>query len=413
MKFVIDNAFKSIFRNPKDTILILLNMILCTAAVFVFVQNYYYLNEHVSDYFSNAEVARNYIVDLSVSNRHLYLDDCKNMTPMYYVGIDVYKEIEKNRNVFFFDFIDTCIEKDSFLNNDKLKDFSVFDDTYDTEIINCLFLSGRAFEALGLELDEGRAFTDNDITNNSPDSPVAVILGSDYKGVYKIGDKIDYKSDGMNDCAEVVGFLKADNCYRLKEQSNNLNRHMIFPVSFFPRDFNKEIKQNINNHSYIHTDDPDLDLQTYVNGITTKYGFYTLRLEPIDGIEISEAKDVSMKNVALIAALALIGSIICILSLTMILYNRAVRNRAKYCILMCAGIPLYKVNASIALEMLFMLILSVFPTIGLSIYEYGEFMIPIWQLFAFTIPIMAASLLPTFAVNRRINLDMLIRNKIV
>ena len=412
MRFVIDNAFRSIFRNPKDTILILLNMIICTAVVFVFVQNYYYLNEHVSDYFSNAEIAKNYRVDLSVSNLHLYADDCKNMTPMYYVGNEVYKEIEKNTNVYFYDFYESRTETDRFLNNDKLEDFSYFDSDYDAKVINELFVSGRAFDALGLEVDEGRTFTDNDQINNSLDSPVGVILGSDYKGIYKIGEKIEYSSNGMKDCAEVIGFLKADSCFSFYNQSLNLNSYIIFPNTF-PRDFEREIKDAISNHELIHTDDPDLDLQTYVNGITTKYGFYTLKLDPIDGIEISEAKDVSMKNVALIAALALIGSVICILSLTMILYNRAVRNRAKYCILMCAGIPLYKLNASISLEMLLMLILSVFPTIALSIYEYGEFMVPIWQLFAFTIPIMAAALIPTFAVNRRINLDMLIRNKIV
>lgn len=412
MRFVIDNAFRSIFRNPKDTILILLNMIICTAVVFVFVQNYYYLNEHVSDYFSNAEVARNYGVELSVSNRHLYLDDCKNQTPMYYVGNEVYKEIEKDPDVYFYDFTDSGIVRDDFSDKDKLKGFSRFDSDYEAEVVDILIFSGRAFDALGLEVDEGRAFTDDDLNNNNPDSPVGVILGSDYKGIYKIGDKIEYSDNGMNDCAEVIGFLKADSSYRFVERSLDLDRHMIFPVDF-PRRPKSNIRQGVNDHGFIHTDDPDLDLQTYVNGITAKYGFYTLMLDPIDGIEISEAKDVSMKNVALIAALALIGSVICILSLTMILYNRAVRNRAKYCILMCAGIPLYKLNASIALEMLFMLILSVFPTIALSMYEYGEFMIPIWQLFAFTIPIMAASLLPTFAVNRRINLDMLIRNKIV
>ena len=412
MRFVIDNAFRSIFRNPKDTILILLNMIICTAVVFVFVQNYYYLNEHISDYFSNAEIAKNYKVDLSISNMHLYLDDCKNQTPMYYVGNEVYKEIEKNPNVYFYDFMDTGMPLYDFLNNDKLKDFSYFDSDYDAEVINVLQLSGRAFDALGLEVDEGRAFTDNDINNNSPDSPAGVILGSDYKGIYKIGDKIKCNDYEVYDCAEVIGFLKDDSDFKFVERSLNLDKHMIFPVAF-PRHPESNIKKGVNDHQYIHTDDTDLDLQTYVNGITTKYGFYTLKLDPIDGIEISEAKDVSMKNVALIAALALIGSVICILSLTMILYNRAVRNRAKYGILMCAGIPLYKLNASISLEMLIMLLLSVFPTIGLSIYEYGEFMVPIWQLFAFTIPIMAAALIPTFAVNRRINLDMLIRNKIV
>ncbi len=412
MRFVVSSALRSIFHNPKETLLILLNMILCTATVFVFVQNYYYLKEHFSDYYDKDSIASNYMVRMNVSNMHSYLDDIKNGTPMYFVGIEVYNEIEKNPDVFFYDFSDSSIDAEDIVDSDKIKDLSSYDSDSECYCINAVNYSEKTFRALNLTVKEGRGFTASDSDNNDPDAPVSVILGNDYKGIYEIGDIIEYDNGSDHDKAEVVGFLKEESYYAYLGSIYSLDDHMIMATEF-PRDFESEIKQGLRNHGFIHTSDPDLDLQKYINFITTKNGFYTMELEPADGVEISETKDVSEKNVILIGTLAITGGIICTLALAMIMYNRSVRNRAKYCIFMCVGVPVWKINASVALEMLILLIVSIFPTIALSIYEYGQLMIPVWQILAFTIPIIMVSLIPTFRVNGKTNIDEFIRNKIV
>ncbi len=412
MRFVVSSALRSIFQNPKETLLILLNMILCTATVFVFVQNYYYLKEHFSDYYDKDRIASNYMVHMNVSNMHSYLDDIKNCTPMYYVGIEVYNEIEKDPDVFFYDFSDNSIDTEDIINSDKIKDLSYYDSESECYYVNAVKYSEKTLRALNLTVNEGRSFTSSDSDNNDPDSPVSVILGSDYKGKYDIGDVIEFDNGSDSDKAEVVGFLKADSYYTYLGDLYSLDDHIITATDF-PRDFDREIKQGINNHGFIHTSNPDLDLQKYVNAITAKNGFYTLELEPSDGVEISETKDVSEKNVILIGMLAITGGVICTLALAMILYNRSIRNRAKYCIFMCVGVPVWKINASITFEMMVLLVVSIFPTIALSIYEYGKLMIPVWQIFAFTIPIIVVSLIPTFKVNGKTNIDEFIRNKIV
>ena len=156
-----------------------------------------------------------------------------------------------------------------------------------------------------------------------------------------------------------------------------------------------------------------MDIQKEINRITAENGYYTYEVQPTDGIEISETKDVSSKNVALIGVLALIACIICTCSLSSVLYNRTVQDRSVFCIYMCCGIPLWKINLSLIIEMLIFLGVSFFPTYALSIMEYEKLLVPAWQILAFSGIILLVSLIPVFKINRENNLDMLIRDKIV
>ena len=136
-------------------------------------------------------------------------------------------------------------------------------------------------------------------------------------------------------------------------------------------------------------------------------------MQPVDGVEVSETKDVSAKNVALIGFLALIACINCTCSLSSVLYNRTVQDRSVFCIYMCSGIPLWKINLSIIIEMAVFLGVSFFPTYALSIMEYKKLLIPAWQILMFSGIIVLVSLIPVFKINRENNLDMLIRDRIV
>ena len=162
---------------------------------------------------------------------------------------------------------------------------------------------------------------------------------------------------------------------------------------------------------YLYCPDENIDVQKEINKYTSKYGFYQLTVLPIDGTAFSETKSISERNMLLIGVLAAATTVICMISLGGVLYNRSLDDRRTYCIYMSAGIPIWKINLSLILEMIFWMVISLMPVIALSLYEFQTLMIPIWQIAIFEIIVMAVSIAPSLRVNFKCNLDLLIRNQ--
>lgn len=421
MRFVLNNTFKSLFHNPGTIILILVNMILCNAAVFIFLQNYEYLKSCFDSlYYDKDKVARCYNVEFAGEADEGFIDfqtDVINRTPMYEVGKKVYKELEDTPHIYFYEQCNSAILLDNFVDGEKLLPF--IDEEQQQPEIHLEFVNENNFKAWNLKVVEGRNFNAGDFDNLDMNVPVSVILGNDFKSVYKVGDIIKIHDEYYgDDSAIVIGFVN-DGAY--EEALGHLYSmdNYIFCPTIFPRskadieDYEQTDRLFIDKHRRIYVDDPTIDVQALVNSVTTKNGFYTLVCAAMDGTEKRETEELASRNVILIGTLAAIGGIICTLATSTILYNRALKNRSKYCIFMCAGIPLWKINLSITLEVLILLGISVFPAIGLSIHELGKLYVPLWQIFAVTLPIVIVSLIPTFMANSKCNLDILIRDKIV
>ena len=424
MKFVINNTIKSLLQNPRRIIPLLINMVLCNAAVFIFLQNYECLKYSFdSIYYDKTDIARCYSVEFaeedndSFESSMAFNTDIINRTSMYEVGKRVYKELEDNPHIFFYEQCSSGILLDDIEDGGKLLPF--IDEEQPQPEIHVEYVNENNFKAWNVKVVEGRDFNSDDFDNLDMNVPVSVILGNEFKTVYKVGDTINIHDEYYgDDSAEIIGFLNEGAYLEAYNQLYSIDNYMFCPV-IFPRDKEGIDKYEeldglfLDKHRRVYIDDPTIDLQALVNEVTTKNGFYTLVCSALDGTEKRETEDVARRNVFIIGTLALIGGVICTLALSAILYNRAVRNRTKYCIFMCAGIPLWKINLSITLEILILFVVSVFPVIGLSIYEYGRLYVPLWQIILLTLPIIMVSLIPTFMVNRNCNLDLLIRNKIV
>lgn len=425
MKFVINNTVKSLLQNPRRIIPILFNMVLCNAAVFIFLENYECLKYSFdSIYYDKNDIARCYSVEFAggedIDSKESFMafnTDIINRSPMYEVGKRVYKELEENPHIYFYEQCTSGIPLDFIEDGGKLLPF--IDEEQPQLEIHVEYVNENNFKAWNVKVAEGRDFIAEDFDNLDMNVPVSVILGNEFKAVYKVGDTIKIHDEYYgDDSAVIIGFLNEGAYREAFNQLYSMDNYMFCPV-IFPRDKEKIEKYEerdclfFDKHRRVYVDDPTIDLQALVNEATTKNGFYTLVCSALDGTEKRESEDVARRNVFIIGTLALIGGVICTLALSAILYNRAVRNRTKYCIFMCAGIPLWKINLSITLEMLMLFVVSIFPVIGLSIYEYGGLYVPLWQIILLTLPIIIVSLLPTFMVNRNCNLDLLIRNKIV
>ena len=425
MRLIINNIFRSVKNHPKANFVILLNMILCTMTVFVLLQNYYFLRNHFDKHYGY-EIARHFSLEMSNDEFRAKASDKLNKSPMYYVGQEVNKEINSNPHLTLYQAVETVlpmwlVEDKAKLEKYKqidepLKEFYMesgeqVDEDYFT-YISFISVPVNGEDVFNLTLKEGRFFNEDDKEAFDPDVPFAVILGNDFAATFKLGDTIALSGD----TAIVIGILE-DNMYMSRwGHVEYLDDKILTVLPMVPRDFSMSMEDYYilyEDLNQVYCDDPAMDVQKEINRITAAHGYYTYETNPIDGIEISETKDVSSKNVALIGVLALIACIICTCSLSSVLYNRTVQDRSVFCIYMCCGIPLWKINLSLIIEMLIFLGVSFFPTYALSILEYEKLLVPAWQILTFSGIIVLVSLIPVFKINRENNLDMLIRDKIV
>ena len=423
MKVVINNIFRSIKGHPKENFIILVNMILCTMTVFVLLQNYYFLQEHFDVVYSENEVAHHYSIQMSDEEFQSMLTDMLNYSPMYYVGEKVNGEINSTPHLSLYRYSSSPIGLGSFKNKELFKEHAYVDEgAYEYyqmtgedgeyEFVDTMVVTVNADEVFGLKVMKGRFFEESDINTNDPDVPVPVVLCNDYAGDLDVGDVIELE----NDKAIVIGILE-DNMYMSGWGAIEFIDDKIMSLCAFPRDFSMSVDdynyRKFEIYDCIYCDDESVDVQKTINKITAENGYYTYQVTPIDGVEISETKDVSAKNVALIGLLALIACIICTCSLSSVLYNRTVQDRAVFSIYLCSGIPLWKINLSIIIEMVIFMAVSFCPTYALSLKEYKQLLVPAWQIIMFTAIIVLVSLIPVFKINKDNNLDMLIRDKIV
>ncbi len=418
MNTVCRNISHSLSKNIRRNIVIFLSMALCTFVFFILLQNYYYLRLRHDDFFQSGNVASKYRIQFEDFDEEMsFMNDRLNKTPMFYVEKKVMQEIADHPDLALFDYMSSPVSVTGIKNPVDLTAFVTSDDfesddndfydnppTIDAEII-----SKDGFEAFHIKTATGRIFTDEDY-HLDKSTPLPVVLGSEYQSVFKLGDIIRYEDADASDEAIVVGFLEEGSGTYEWEYFYSLDQTMLFPV-VFPR--TEESMKDEQGYTYIFARNESVDVQAVVNDITTKNGFYTLEVAPTDGVMLSETKTLSEKNVRIIGFLAVITTVVCAIFLGMVLYHRSVEDMPTNCIYMCCGIPLWKINISIILEMFMWICISLLPSIAISYTIYHALLIPLWLLFLYPTVVTAIALIPVFVVNKRCNLDMFIRNRFI
>ena len=93
MKFYARNFTRSVFTHPKVNLIILFDLILTAAAVFVLIQNFYFLKEKHDEFFSEDRVAKTYELYVGEEIFPLAESDVQSKTNMYDIGLRLYDEI--------------------------------------------------------------------------------------------------------------------------------------------------------------------------------------------------------------------------------------------------------------------------------------------------------------------------------
>ena len=419
MSFIVKNLFRSATVHWKTNLVILFDLFLSMAVIFILLQNYYFLKEKHDEFYETDRVATVYSVYMKIDDYQVIKTDTINESSMFHNGLDMYNEINST-SLKIFNYAGSSLLLDNFDDSSKMLFEKYKTVENDISYVDTCGFTEYAMSSLGLKTDIGREFTEEEYENFAFLEKMPVILGAELKQVFDIGDEFEYTLDGITDKAVVIGFLESGSDIYLTDYRTGLDRAIIFPTTqLFPRQnryrnegFLDRSKISHLNDCFIYSPDNDVDVQSAVNRYTAKYAFPGLEVSPLNGTGYSESKNISEKNMILIGILALIVTLLCLISLIGILYNRALKDRNANLIFMCYGVSLWKINASLITEMVFWLFISVCPVIALSVKEYGKMMIPLWQLFLFGIIVTGVSLVPTLVVNGRSNLDQLIRDKI-
>lgn len=415
MKFFIKNLLKNATTNWRSNLLIFANLAICTAVIFIMLQNFSFSRKSYSSTLTDFVMAPRYNMEVQ---GHDYDSDRANNNEMYKISALVRDEIFMSDKWTAYPAIcisDLWIKKAELPANfpETDQDYSdVYTDIPDDQtIIPGYLLCGKAyFKAGGLEVSEGRTFTDADF--DMVEGPLPVLLGRDYAACYKIGDII---SSG-DDQAVVVGFLK-ENSFLVGGTGSAIDSSVIFPQGF-PRSA-ETTPDSIRREQLFFTfyggvlaiKDTTIDAQAEINRITSKYGFYPIRVATALGDTVGNTAVVSAKNLTLLFVLAIATSALSIVSVGTILYRRTKKEMPTICIYLLSGIQMWKIALSMFLEICFWGILAVFPTIAISNYEYRNLWIPLWQIVGYVMLIVILSFLPVLKLAGQVNLDRFIRSR--
>lgn len=193
-------------------------------------------------------------------------------------------------------------EINQFLHN---SDFFTFGESFfspifiysnDTEIsADALHIDNQAWDLFSLSIQSGREFSESDfmLTDQSPNT--SIIMGSDFKSKYKIGDKLSLYSTGNQFIGEVCGFLTENSEIIMYNKPISLTSSIILPnkdystlfetdnsnnKSIYPESFLKSIKYDLlsrNNGVYI-SDHTKKEISDLINEEYAEYELPTISL---------------------------------------------------------------------------------------------------------------------------------------
>lgn len=133
--------------------------------------------------------------------------------------------------------------------------------------------------------------------------------------------------------------------------------------------------------------------------------------DPTNGSAYKNTELITGKNIALIFLLTILPSILCLVALSNILFKRTLKDQATNCTYLLSGIPLWKIIVSIIIEILLWTAISVGPTVVVSYFEYGQLFISPLYILAFLLVIVAISVVPSFLIIGKSNIDIFIRSQ--
>ena len=205
MSFYTRNIKRSIFAHPKVNLVILVNLTLTTSVVFILLQNFYYLKERHYAFFYEDKIARTYQIKADRELGGIVESDLHNKTSMYDIGLQLYKNINASE-LKTFNINSTSIAVNGLDEETKRKIKQVTNKS----ILDAYGFSEYALEGMELKISEGRWFNEFEYNSINEVEMVPIIMGTNYAGIFNIGDIISCSDEKLQDKAIVIGCIEED-----------------------------------------------------------------------------------------------------------------------------------------------------------------------------------------------------------
>ena len=372
MIFFANNIKRSILTHWKSNLLILADLILCALMIFIMLQNYSFMKYEFRRYYGDEKLADRYRLNVVFGESY---NPFRESSPMYDTALLVKQDMwnsalwDASYMALFnmpFEWLDPNLPQLFDVQNDP----TIYRDPEETGISAYIF-SDSVIRLQNIKVIEGREFTAEDYQSTS--SVMPIIMGYDFSQYFSVGECIEQGDLSYR----VIGFFELA---------------MSLGCDLFPLN-------------------PQTDVQDEINKITSKYGFYAMTSDPTNGSAYKNTELITGKNIALIFLLTILSSILCLVALSNILFKRTLKDQATNCTYLLSGIPLWKIIVSIIIEILLWTAISVGPTVVVSYFEYGQLFISPLYILAFLLVIVAISVVPSFLIIGKSNIDIFIRSQ--
>jgi hypothetical protein len=408
----------------KYHLLILLELSLCVSVVFILLFNVKVSSENAGWYKGTISDKPRFAISLADQEDYFNNPDIKNETPL------IISAIKSNPSWSLYTFV-----VDSFAlpyqTDGSLSLPEKFEAGYEDgnlnrtnpglQILKAFGFTQEVFQNYDMQVSDGRLFDEKDFVYTEGE-PYPVLLGAEYKDFYKVGDIIEGSRQTTDDKLIVIGFLKAGTLFAnmddVADPLITLDRYIIYPL--YKEEIHKDgtveedplkITDVTITGGTLVVSDTSISVQDEMNKITNTYGFPAIRCTQYSGAAMKSAEIVSQRNVVLFSVLAAVLCVLAILSIGTILKRRTEKEMLTYGMYMVSGIVPMRIISVLLLELLAFSVLAVMPSIWISYYQFRSMVVPVWQLFCVSFPILLISFLPARKLISRVNLDQIIRRK--
>ncbi|AOY77582.1 hypothetical protein [Clostridium formicaceticum] len=235
--------------------------------------------------------------------------------------------------------------------------------------VKAVHVSENVLSEFGMSLDEGKIFSQKDFILDENNN-VKVILGSEYKEYYRIGDTFEGINLFEKMVFEVIGFLPPDTYMPVKGSLFYLDRYMIIPafsqVNFaqYPQFAKITLLQQANGQ--IITSDANINIEKLVNDLTLKYNTIRFKVYQIGKADLTNIMKISDEAVVQLLYIVITLIIFTVVGLSINILGCIRENYYRYGVhLMCGG-TLFSITCQMFGLVLYIVGLALFISLLIS-----------------------------------------------
>ncbi|WP_127489168.1 ABC transporter [Paenibacillus ehimensis] len=214
--------------------------------------------------------------------------------------------------------------------------------------IKALQMNKQAFDHFGIDVIEGEPLSSQDFENKNNNDNVPVLLGSEYRGLYKVGDTLKGRYLFKKFTFSVKGFVdKSTMVFNSNNRELYLDRYIIMPAQQFngapsnKEEFSfqqKHYLQLINGE--IFSSENEYMVRNKLEQVKDRSQFYDIQLLGANSLPLNLIFSAIQENVWLLGLVATSIFFVCIISISMIMVAKLNENVKNLSIHLISGATL-------------------------------------------------------------------------